>query len=145
MEEVHRNPRVIDACSQEGLLETWLDCNHTLDQVQKGLEDYLETKRTGFARFYFLSNDELLEILSQTKDPTRVQPFLSKVFEAMAKVTFTEDNSITEMISPEGEKVKFVDMLKTKEKNVEHWMGEVEEQMRLGVRESMANAIGDYQ
>ena len=90
----------MEFCDNEKLLERFKDGKVLLDQVQKGLNDYLETKRGVFARFYFLSNDDLLSILSESKDVLRVQPHLKKCFEAIDKVNFQDDLTISAMISP---------------------------------------------
>jgi len=115
-----------------------------LDMVQKGLTEYLEKKRSSFARFYFLSNDELLEILSQTKEVRKVRSHLRKVFEAIADLTFQKDDCMTAMISCEGEVVQFVKKIDPKDRNVEFWMGDVEKQMCASIRNVIHFGITDY-
>ena len=75
------------------MLEQLNDMNTKLEEIQKSLDMYLETKRQIFPRFYFLSNDDLLEILGQSKNPEAIQPHLKKCFDniktlKMTKVTF---------------------------------------------------------
>ena len=83
-------------------------------------------------RFYFLSNDELLEILSKTKEPERIQPHLRKCFDGISRLLFNSDHEIEAMISNENEIVKFRErIVPAKSKGmVELWMSEVDDAMK---------------
>ncbi|KAI8909816.1 dynein heavy chain and region D6 of dynein motor-domain-containing protein [Gorgonomyces haynaldii] len=148
MRKVSRNPNAIKAGTTPGLLETMQQNNVLLDQIQKCLEDYLESKRLLFPRFYFLSNDELLEILSQTKNPQAVQPHLSKCFDAIKSLEFSSGDpksiDIAAMVSPEGEKVTFLKTIKARG-NVEGWLGTVEEAMVAVLKRLIKTAIADFE
>ena len=63
--------------------------NTKLEEIQKSLDMYLETKRQIFPRFYFLSNDDLLEILGQSKNPDAVSTNL--LLYALHNVIFAKD------------------------------------------------------
>lgn len=155
------SPAVMQVMSIENLQTHFSEANKTLDLVQKGLNDYLETKRGAFPRFYFLSNDELLDILSETKDPRRVVPHLPKCFEAICGVSMRgsspadqekggEMMDIIEMISGEGEIVpltKDCPVQPDAEKNrgnVERWLLEMEQSMRMSLKQIGRNAIASY-
>lgn len=78
MSRVHDDAVMMHVADIPGLLEELEQCNAALDVVEKGLNDFLDTKKMAFPRFFFLSNDELLEILSEAKDPLKIQPFVKK-------------------------------------------------------------------
>ncbi|CAH0547855.1 unnamed protein product [Brassicogethes aeneus] len=166
MRRTAKMPLAMEAAMFPNLLETFKKNNENLDNIMKCLESYLETKRVAFPRFYFLSNDELLDILAQTRNPHAVQPHLRKCFDAIAKLEFglkaVDDNvedvdskkkekapemvlttDIIAMLSPEGERVPLGKGLKARG-NVEDWLGKVEESMFFSLRRIMKASLIDY-
>jgi len=83
-----------------------------------------------FPRFYFLSDDELIEIISKTKDPTRVTKYLSKCFEGVNDLTFKDNSEIVQVISAQKEKIDLLKPIKVNEGqkagNVELWLNELQ-------------------
>jgi dynein heavy chain len=90
-----------------------------------------------------LSDDELLEILSQTKDPQAVQPHLRKCFENIYKVKFESDMRISTMFSAENEDVQFKENVYPTG-NVEDWMCEIERVMKESLRIIIRDSLEDY-
>lgn len=160
MQKVDKNPLALKICTNPDLLKILKINNQELEQILLYLEAYLESKRVVFPRFYFLSNDELIEIIAQTRNVRAVQPYMSKCFDAIWRIQFQnddeegnplepdgdEDNSSTNiiaMISAEKEVVKFFDRVKASG-NVEFWLSIVEEEMINTLRQLLFLAVKDY-
>ena len=156
MDGVVEEAHVLQVCVKERrVYERFKAANAKLDEVQKALADYLAVKRLAFPRFYFLADEELLQILSQTKDPRKVQPYLAVIFDGIKRVTFDEeaakiggdaDLSITTMVA--SEKVELLNKIyPCRGANigaVENWAAELRDQMRLTVKDQWIRSMDAY-
>eukprot|EP00762_Andalucia_godoyi_P001076 ANDGO_01965.mRNA.1 Dynein-1-beta heavy chain len=145
MRRTNDNPSVHRALTANGLLDKLQNYNVMLDKIQKSLEDYLEEKRMRFPRFYFLSNDDLIEIISQTANPLAVQPHMSKCFDNIKRLDFGANSvDILAMVSSEGEVVSLGKNLKARNK-VEDWLGAVEKAMLVELRKLHKTSVLEYE
>ena len=145
MSQTKVQKKVLKVCVSEDHYDNFIATNRDLDKIQRALKNYLEKKKSVFGRFYFLSNDALLSILSETKEVERIQDHLRKVFENIARLNFSDEKHILGMSSVEKEYIPFEAFkVVPTHKPVERWMKEVEDSMQRSVRRCMLHAIAEY-
>ncbi|XP_053400577.1 cytoplasmic dynein 2 heavy chain 1-like [Mercenaria mercenaria] len=143
MKDVRRDNRVLSLVNKAGLrnqLTTMLD---QLQRCQKSLNEFLEEKRSLFPRFYFIGDDDLLEILGQSTNPNVIQTHLKKLFAGIHSVNFDDNcKHIVAMKSLQGEVVP----LKRKVQivpEVESWLGRLSEEMKDTLKELLNECLRD--
>ncbi|GMH41196.1 hypothetical protein BSKO_09106 [Bryopsis sp. KO-2023] len=146
------HPKLIDICQKIILVPRFQDLSHRLDEVRLRMSDFLMTRRRTFPRFYFLSDNELLNLLVQAKIGVQeIQSLLQALFPGICRLQLVAqryDGRSAEFAtsgfwSDHGEFLPTMDALRLqKGDEVEVWMKGIESSMRASMKASIQSALG---
>ncbi|XP_078256078.1 dynein axonemal heavy chain 6-like [Rhinoraja longicauda] len=144
--QIQKNTNILKVTTAQGVLELLQATNVNLEQILKRLEDYLESKRIAFPRFYFLSNNDLLDVLSQSRNLDAVKPHLAKCFENIRSLEISQSTRppVVLMIkSAENESLPISRNVRIRGP-IESWLGNVEIAMFEAVRKHLLIGITNW-
>ncbi|XP_043928516.1 cytoplasmic dynein 2 heavy chain 1 isoform X1 [Protopterus annectens] len=141
MSDIHRDNRVISLNGRAGIRNSLITILDQLQRCQKSLNEFLEEKRSAFPRFYFIGDDDLLEILGQSTNPSVIQSHLRKLFAGISSVDFDEDQQhIIAMKSVEGEVVPLKSKIRISN-DVEVWLNDLAVEMKETLKQLLIDCI----
>ncbi|KAL8435557.1 hypothetical protein ACSSS7_002402 [Eimeria intestinalis] len=113
-------------------------CVSTLDFAP---QDYVDTKRSAFPRFYFLSSEELLKVISKAKQPAILQQTLQKCFGGVHGLALAPNGSTIEGIySSKGERIGLLSPVNCLS-SVEEWFADLERLIADSLRHHLKVAL----
>lgn len=146
LREACDEPQVVAACVHEGREELLVNFFKEIELCEKALNEYLEQKKKIFARFYFVSNPALLDILSNGNNPEKVDEYLGDCFDGMKGLDFVKGpgepvpaKSAKGMFSKDGEYVPFSKVF-TMAGPVEYYLCDLERMMQSTLQEVLENS-----
>ncbi|ODM96402.1 Dynein heavy chain, cytoplasmic [Orchesella cincta] len=144
MKRVSKSPKILDVLNIQGVQRSLERLADLLGKIQKALGEYLERERSSFPRFYFVGDEDLLEIIGNSKNIARLQKHFKKMFAGVSSVILTEDQgTIIGIASREGEEVKFLNNVVYTDRKVNEWLSGVEREMRFSLATLLAQAVNE--
>ncbi|PYH83869.1 hypothetical protein BO82DRAFT_305978 [Aspergillus uvarum CBS 121591] len=146
MKKVYKSPFVLDVLAINGVQKSLERLAELLNKIQKALGEYLERERVSFPRFYFVGDEDLLEIIGNSNDIFRVAKHFKKMFAGLSGVLMDDDNNIIGFTSKEGEEVRLkkeINLVKTP--RINDWLSAIESNMKLTLAELLAEAVEQFE
>ncbi|KAF9015424.1 dynein heavy chain [Cyathus striatus] len=147
MKKVYKSPFVVDVLNIQGIQKSLERLADLLNKIQKALGEYLERERSSFPRFYFVGDEDLLEIIGNSKDILRIMKHLKKMFAGISTVMLDEElTQIQGMASREGEEVTFSEPIMLKDfPKINDWLAKIEYMMRVSLADLLVQALSELQ
>lgn len=153
MNEVYENSLALVALLRPGRLNTFQECNKKIAELSSRMDDYLNSRRLNFPRLYFLSNFELMSILTeQPKDVDRIGRYMPKIFDSIFRLKVQRKDiacllepvyTITHVLSETGEEVELVDSVRV-EGSADQWLKVLEMEMVNTIRRAVKVGFKSY-
>lgn len=115
-----------------------------LERCQKALSDFLETKRQAMPRFYFIGDEDLLELLGQSKRIDVVHAHLKKLFQGIHRIEVSPDRRITAVKASSSETVVLSKPV-AMEAQIEVWLGDLAKSSAAAVADDINAALAKRQ
>ena len=147
MKKVYKSPFVLDVMNIPGIQKSLERLADLLNKIQKALGEYLERERASFPRFYFVGDEDLLEIIGNSKEILRIMKHLKKMFAGISTIQLDEQlTQIEGMSSREGEEVRFKTPILLKEyPKINDWLTKLESEMRESLALLLCDAVTELQ
>ncbi|KAJ8521794.1 hypothetical protein ONZ45_g1564 [Pleurotus djamor] len=147
MKKVYKSPFILDVMNIQGIQKSLERLADQLNKIQKALGEYLERERSSFPRFYFVGDEDLLEIIGNSKDILRIMKHLKKMFAGISTVRLDDElTQIQSMSSREGEEVIFTEPILLKDyPKINDWLTKIESMMRLSLANLLTDAVTELQ
>ena len=145
LKKVYKSPFVLDVLNISGVQKSLERLAELLNKIQKALGEYLERERISFPRFYFVGDEDLLEIIGNSNDTLRIAKHFRKMFAGLAGLLIDEESTITGFTSKEGEQVrlkKSISLLKMPKIN--DWLAALETNMKTSLAELLGEAVQTF-
>ena len=146
MKKVYRSPMVLDVLSIAGVQKSLERLLELLQKIQKSLGEYLERERVSFPRFYFVGDEDLLELIGNSTSTTIVAKHIKKMFSGISDLVTDENSTIIGIKSKEGETVNLTRSVSlARLPKINEWLSALDRNVKYTLAELLATAVESFQ